>query len=163
MKESYREGVTNHPDPEPCEGSRKVTIEALDRGISRLGIEFRNPLTPGADGVEAYERPYESGRQRETALDPAELKTPGMLRNSMRENPQIQPSSGGETPDREENAKSGKSSTNDGGKSYCGVVPTKQPNKGGQPPAEVAEGRPRPPLKFAAHRINRCTSSCMYG
>jgi hypothetical protein len=26
MKESYREGVTNHPDPEPCEGiSRKAT------------------------------------------------------------------------------------------------------------------------------------------
>ena len=29
------------------------------------------------------------------------------------------------------------------GESYCGIVPTKQPNQGGVPPAEVAEGRPQ--------------------
>jgi hypothetical protein len=29
-----------------------------------------------------------------------------------------------------------------GGESYSGVVPTKQPNKSEQSPAEVAEGRP---------------------
>ena len=28
------------------------------------------------------------------------------------------------------------------GESYSGVVPTKQPNKGGRPSAEVVEGRP---------------------
>jgi hypothetical protein len=28
------------------------------------------------------------------------------------------------------------------GESYSGVVPTKQPNEGGRPPEEVAEGRP---------------------
>jgi hypothetical protein len=42
MKESYREGVANHPGPEPCEGGRKAALEALDRGIRRLGIELRN-------------------------------------------------------------------------------------------------------------------------
>ena len=42
MQESYREGVANHPDPEPCEGGRKAALEALDRGICRLGIELRN-------------------------------------------------------------------------------------------------------------------------
>ena len=41
MKESYREGVANHPGPEPCEGSRKAALEALDRGICGLGIELR--------------------------------------------------------------------------------------------------------------------------
>ena len=41
MKESYREGVANHPGPEPCEGSRKAALEALDRGICRQGIELR--------------------------------------------------------------------------------------------------------------------------
>jgi hypothetical protein len=92
--------------------------------------------------VRAHGRPHESGRQRETALGPAESKTPGILRNSMRENREIPPSSGGETPGREGNAKSGKSSMNDGGKSYGGIVPTKQPNQGGRPPAEVVEGRP---------------------
>jgi RNA-directed DNA polymerase len=35
-----------------------------------------------------------------------------------------------------------KSSMDGGGESYSGVVPAKQPNKGGQPPAEVVEGRP---------------------
>src|SRR5207253_8156286 len=29
MKESYRKGVANHPDPESCVASRKATIEAL--------------------------------------------------------------------------------------------------------------------------------------
>jgi hypothetical protein len=37
---------------------------------------------------------------------------------------------------------SGKSLAHGRGESYNGVVPTKQPNKSGEPPAEVAEGRP---------------------
>ena len=41
MKESYREGVANHSGPEPCDGSREAALEALDRGICRLGIELR--------------------------------------------------------------------------------------------------------------------------
>jgi len=51
MKESYREGVTNHPGPEPCEGGRKTALEALDRGICRLGIELRNRTNRDAHGV----------------------------------------------------------------------------------------------------------------
>jgi len=51
MKESYREGVTNHPGPEPCEGGRKTALEALDRGICRLGIELRNLANRDAHGV----------------------------------------------------------------------------------------------------------------
>ena len=43
---------------------------------------------------------------------------------------------------RRENAMSGKSFMYGRGESYHGVVPTKQPNQGGEPPAEVAEGRP---------------------
>jgi hypothetical protein len=45
MRESYREGIANHPGPEPCEGGRKAALEALDRGICRLGIE---PSRPGS-------------------------------------------------------------------------------------------------------------------
>ncbi|MGO9271490.1 MAG: hypothetical protein ACLQOO_14715 [Terriglobia bacterium] len=37
---------------------------------------------------------------------------------------------------------SGKSLMQGSGDSNCGIVPTKQPNKGGEPPAEVGEGRP---------------------
>ena len=42
MKESYRKGVANHPGPEPCRRSREAALEALDRGICRLGMELRN-------------------------------------------------------------------------------------------------------------------------
>jgi hypothetical protein len=38
---------------------------------------------------------------------------------------------------------SGKSLMHGGEESYCGVVPTKQPNKSERSPAEVAEGRPQ--------------------
>jgi hypothetical protein len=51
MKESYREGVANHPGPEPCEGGGNVALEALDRGICRLGIELRNQMFREAHGV----------------------------------------------------------------------------------------------------------------
>ena len=38
MKESYREGIASHSGPEPCEGGREAALEALDRGICRLGM-----------------------------------------------------------------------------------------------------------------------------
>jgi len=34
-----------------------------------------------------------------------------------------------------------KSSMHGGGESYSSIIPARQPNKSGQPPAEVAEGR----------------------
>ena len=43
---------------------------------------------------------------------------------------------------RRENAMSGKSLMHGQGESYHGIVPTKQPNKSGEPLAEVVEGRP---------------------
>ena len=86
MRESYREGVASHPGPQPCEGGREAALEAWERGIRRQDIQLRNPLILGADGVRAAGRQHEGGRQRESALDPTESKTPGMRRNSMREN-----------------------------------------------------------------------------
>src|ERR1035441_414786 len=65
MKESYREGVANRPGPEPCEGSRKAALEALDRGICRLGIELRKQVVQGADGVRLTGRQQRGARQRE--------------------------------------------------------------------------------------------------
>src|SRR5262245_6785591 len=59
MKESYREGVANHSGPEPCEGSRKAVLEALDRGICRLGIELRNQW---------FRKPMASSHQKATRL-----------------------------------------------------------------------------------------------
>ena len=86
MRESYREGVANHSGPEPCEGGREAALEALDRGICRLGIELRNRALRGADGVRQHGRQNRAARKRERSAIPAESKTPGMQRNSMREN-----------------------------------------------------------------------------
>ena len=50
---------------------------------------------------------------------------------------------------------SGKSFMNGDGESYCGIVPTKQANKGdGSSPAEVVEGRPK--TKENTQRPNLC-------
>jgi hypothetical protein len=86
MKESYREGIANHSGPEPCEGGRKVALEALDRGIGRLGMELRNPALRGADGVRRSGRQQRAHATARAWHGPAESKTPGMPRNSMREN-----------------------------------------------------------------------------
>ena len=86
MKESYRGGIASHPGPQPCEGGREAELEALESGIRRQDIELRNQLIPGADAVRVVGRQHEGGRQREIAFGPAESKTPGMRRNSMREN-----------------------------------------------------------------------------
>jgi hypothetical protein len=86
MKESYREGVASRPGPEPCEGGRKAALEALDRGICRLGIELRNRVFRGADGVRQQGRQQRADAIARAWRGPAESKTPGMQRNSMREN-----------------------------------------------------------------------------
>jgi hypothetical protein len=86
MKESYREGIASHPGPEPCEGSRKAALEALDRGICRLGIELRNRTVQDVHGVGSSEDNTAALRSRKQVAGPAESKTPSMQRNSMREN-----------------------------------------------------------------------------
>src|SRR5437899_12889983 len=86
MKESYREGIANHSGPEPCEGSRKAALEALDRGNCRLGIELRNQVVRGADGVRRHGRQQRAFAITRARRGPAESKTPSMQRNSMREN-----------------------------------------------------------------------------
>ena len=48
----------------------------------------------------------------------------------------------GQLAGRVENAMSDKSTMHGGGESYSGVVPAKQPNKGGKPQEEAVEGRP---------------------
>src|ERR1041385_2388424 len=86
MKESYREGVANRPGPEPCEGGGNVALEALDRGICRLGIELRNRVFREADGVRQHGRQQRAVAITRARRSPAESKTPSMQRNSMREN-----------------------------------------------------------------------------
>ena len=75
MKELHRKDLANHPDPEPCEGSRKAALEALDRGICRPGIELRNQMLREAHGVVSPEgntaaRGSASAQRSRGVLDP---------------------------------------------------------------------------------------------
>jgi hypothetical protein len=92
MRESYREGRASHPGPEPCEGSREAALEALDRGIGRLGMELRNLAFRGADGVRQSGRQQRAYTLTQVWRGPAESKTLCMPRNSMRENREAPPS-----------------------------------------------------------------------
>ena len=85
MKESYRKGLANHPGPEPCEGDRKAALEALDRGICRLGIELRNQPVLDAHGVGMPEGNMARTLSRVRGRL-AESKTLCMQRNFKREN-----------------------------------------------------------------------------
>ena len=86
MKESYRKGVANHPDPESCMASREAAIEALTGGTCRQGIELRNNRDQGADVVTRDGRQYRRKRYRKHSVDSAQSETPGMHGNSTREN-----------------------------------------------------------------------------
>ena len=92
MRESYREGVANHSGPEPSEGGGNVALEALDRGICRLGIELRNPAFRGADVVRQYGTQQRVVATTRARRGPAESKTPSMQRDFMRENRETPPS-----------------------------------------------------------------------
>src|ERR1700679_411811 len=86
MKESYREGIANHSGPEPCEGGGNVALEALERGICRLGIELRKMPNQGSRRRQAVRKATMRRTIARVRRGPAESQTPCMQRNSMREN-----------------------------------------------------------------------------
>ena len=154
MKESYRKGIANHPDPESCQGSREVSLRSVDRGTSRPGIELRNhPFGVPTLSSEAEGHTLRSV-QGELFGDPAQSdETPSMFGNSVRENREIPVAPAASSGPAGEGS-SRKSSMNATGESDGGIVPTKHPNKGGEPPAEGVEGRP--PAKENTGRPTTC-------
>lgn len=51
MKESYRKGIANHPDPESCIGCRKVAGEALTGAQAGRVLSCEINFVRGADVV----------------------------------------------------------------------------------------------------------------
>ena len=140
MKESYREGVANHPGPESCEGGRKAALEALDRGICRLGIELRNRVVQGADGVRQPEGNNVT-RDSASAARPCGVEDPRHAEKLHAREPGDPVVAREQSAGRRENAMSDKSFMHGGGESYSGIVPAKQPNKSEPSPAEVCGGK----------------------
>src|SRR5713226_9813979 len=90
MKESYRKGVANHPDPEPCGGGGNGAPEALERGRCRLGIpevdELRNRHQQSRRRCQANRKATQRYASSQACRGTAESKTPCMHRNFTREN-----------------------------------------------------------------------------
>jgi RNA-directed DNA polymerase len=105
-------------------------------------MELRNNRDQSADVVTRGGRQYCGTRHRERSADSAQSETPGMYGNSTRENRET-PSTptADQVAGRSEKALSRESDMHVGGESDGRVVPTKCPNKGGEPPAEGTEGR----------------------
>jgi hypothetical protein len=59
MKESYRKGVANHPDPESCECRRKAAGEALTGAQAGRILSCEINLVRGADVVPLNGRPHD--------------------------------------------------------------------------------------------------------
>src|ERR1700726_3557232 len=137
MKESYRKGVANHPDPESCVASRKATIEALTgahagRALSCEIIATRVPTSfrmaegnTGGCAIASVRRTLRS------------LRPQAMHGNSTRENRETPSMPVGEdAAGRLEKGLSPKSNMHVGGESDGRILPTKCPNNGEQAPAE---------------------------
>ncbi len=144
MKESHREGLANHSDPESCVGDRKVVVEALTGAHSGqpLSCEIRaksGRLTLLRDaesniGEGAIRKPKSTPTQSET------LCTCGNSKRGTREVPGTPLPDGGKGRSEKGNARTSDEYVS--GKSDDPIVPQKQPNNGGEnPPAEAVEGR----------------------
>ncbi len=136
MKESYREGIANHPDPESCGESRSV-----DRGTGGQGIELRNQQSMAPTLFREAEGHTAMHATGECEAGRAQSQTPGTPGNSMRENretPVVPAASGA---GRLAKATSRTASVNAAGESDGDIVATKDPNQGGKPLAEGPERR----------------------
>jgi len=100
MKESYRKGIANRPDPESCAGRRKLSGEAL------TGAQAGRILSCAINLVGLVPTPFREaeghvggGDRRESLSNPTQSKNPGMFGNSMRENRETPLVSGSSRPD----------------------------------------------------------------
>ncbi len=142
MKESYRKGPASHPGPESCVGRRKAAGEALT-GV-RVGPVLSCEINPSRAPTSLLEAEGTTGDDvtRESSTGPAQSETRSMRGNSLRGTREVP-----QAPADGEAGRSGKVDDHTPDMSACGksdgcVVPKKPPNKGGgDPPAEVVEGR----------------------
>ena len=82
MRESYRKGVANHPDPESCGVDRKGGAEALTGARAGEVLSREINQTLGADAVRGRGRQHRAGRYRESLSGPARSETLSMHGNS---------------------------------------------------------------------------------
>jgi len=127
MKESYREGVANHPGPEPCEGGREAALEALDRGICRLGIETPKSCGSGSRRRQTARKATTRRRANASVARPRGVEDPRHAEKlHAREPGDPAAARSRKAAGRRENAMSDKSLMHGGGESYSGIVCAEQ-------------------------------------
>ena len=89
MKESYRKGAANHPDPESCVTYREVRREALTGARAGWVWSRETTFLRDADAVEVSGRLYPLHRYREMQQGPARSETPSTYGNTSHENREV--------------------------------------------------------------------------
>ena len=88
MKESYRKGVANRPDPESCAAYRKVRREALT-GAHAGWVLSPEKRESERRRCQAKRKATQANRNREISSGSAGSQTPCMHGNSMHGNQEI--------------------------------------------------------------------------
>ena len=143
MKESYRKGVANHPDPESCGVARKVGTEALT-GARAGEVWSREINTPGTPTL-LLAAEGNTGRDASASLAWAQRgRRPSACTETPRAGTGISRGSPGIDGTVERAGKAGghTPAMHGHGKSDSCIVPKKLPNKGDvNSSAEAVEGR----------------------
>ena len=141
MKESYRKGVANHPDPESCAGQGNLAGEALTGAHTGQLLSSESTVSPACrpDGLQGKATP-DASTPRETHQDAAESENLRMCGNSMHENRETPEVSGGDALERPEkdDRTSGMPAA---GESDDSILPGKRANKADSSAAELVEER----------------------
>ena len=142
MKEPDIGGLATHDGPESCAVVREGGGEALTGVRMGTDIEPRKQDSGAPTLFLEAEGNMSRGRYRESLDSPARSKTRSTCATFLRENREVptSPAADGAT-GRVGKAKRRTPAMHDEGKSDSPVVPTKSPNKVGQPTAEAVEGR----------------------
>src|SRR3990172_8038011 len=141
MQEPHGEGQATHTGPESCAGARKGAREALTGERAGRVLSRENRPLRDADAVGGGGRPHSGRRYGETDWDPARSETPSMhgrISRENRESPGLPVADGDGGPRREVCGLT--PAMNGSGQSDSPIVPTKFPNKAGEPAAEGMEG-----------------------
>ena len=141
MKEPYREGIANHPDPESCASGGNTAGEALTGAhagqllsseITLIGVPTLSPVGEGLTAGSA---------QRELPADAAESKILRMRENSLHGNRETLETLSPHGARRSEKAFCRTANKHVSGESDGPIVPKKRANNTDPSVAEFVEGR----------------------
>jgi RNA-directed DNA polymerase len=142
MKEPHIEGVATHDDPESCTDGREAGGEALTGARTGSVLSRENRQSGAPTSLSETEGDTTRGRHRESLGGPARSQTRSTCGTSSRENREVPRSLAADgAAGRAGKAEGQTPAMHDQGKSDRPVVPTKPPNRAGQPATEAAEGR----------------------